>query len=89
MSKQMTASPSLPAPSAWTSNGFRYWRIVTETAEIVASISNSYTPHFPPMHAKYEIYTIKRGMARFRGYLEGEQLARAHLCMGHAFGRYL
>jgi len=79
------ASAAVFAPSAWTLNGFRYWRIVTVDAEIVASIPDTYTPHFPPMHAKYEIYTLRKGFATFRGYLEGEQLSRAHSCFATAF----
>ena len=74
-------------PKSWTRNGFKYWSLRTPDAEIVASIPESYTPYFPPMHAKYELYTVKKGLPRFRGYLEGEQLARAHLCFQHAFSR--
>ncbi len=72
-------------PSSWTLNGFKYWQLRTADAEIVASIPESYAPYHPPMHAKYELYTVKKGLAKFVGYLEGEQLARAHLCFHEAF----
>lgn len=72
---------------SWVRNGFKYWRLVTGDAEIVASIPEGYTPYHPPMHAKYEIYTIKKGLAKFHGYLEGEQRARAHLCFQQAFSK--
>lgn len=73
--------------TTWTHNGRKYWRLVTSEAEIVASIPVNYTPYHPPMHAKYELYTIKKGLAAFVGYLEGEQLARAHLCFSQAFSK--
>ncbi len=87
MPTKKTAAAIAPAPSAWALNGFRYWRIATADAEIVASIPFTYTPHFPPMHAKYEIYSVKKGLAKFLGYLEGEQLARAHQAFVTAFRR--
>jgi hypothetical protein len=80
-------SPAKAAPSTWIQNGRKYWRLITDDAEIVASMPEAYTPYCPPMHAKYEIYSIKKGLAMFHGYLEGEQLARAHLCFQQAFSR--
>lgn len=74
-------------PRSWTSNGYRYWSLVTAEAEVVASVPEGYTPHFPPMHATYEVYTIKKGLAKFEGYAEGEQRARLHHAFGCAFGR--
>lgn len=64
-------------PRRWTHNGHVYWSLVTGDAEIVASMPDSYTPFFPPMRAKYEVYSRKKGLARFLGYLEGAPLARA------------
>lgn len=78
---------SMSNAASWTSNGFKYWRLVTAEAEIVASIPESYTPYAPPMHAKFELYTLKKGLAKFHGYLEGEQRARAHLCFTQAFSK--
>jgi len=76
-------------PKSWTFNGFRYWRLVTGDAEIVASIPEGYTPYHPPLHANYEIYSIKRGgPPKFLGYLEGDRRARAHLCFSQAFARF-
>jgi hypothetical protein len=70
----------------WTWNGYKYWSLRTADAEIVASIGESFAPYHPPMHAKYELYTLnKMGFPRFEGYLEGEQRARAHLCFQQAF----
>lgn len=90
---------------SWVRNGCKYWALRTKDAEIVAvmelpsgfapntplSVAEAFTPYIPPMSAKFEIYVIKKGLARFLGYLEGEQLARAHLAfqnaLQHAFGR--
>lgn len=82
-----SAAPKRPETSTWTRNGSRYWRLITATAEIVAVMPESYTPYHPPMHAKFEIYSIEKGLATFHGYLEGEQLARAHSCFSRAFAR--
>jgi hypothetical protein len=83
----LTTAMSENPGSQWTRNGYRYWQLKTADAEIVASIPVGYTPHHPPMHAKYELYSIKKGLAKFLGYLEGEQLARAHRCFSQAFAR--
>lgn len=72
---------------SWTCNGVRYWQLKTIDAEIVASIPEGYAPHVPPEYAKYELYTIKKGLAAFQGYLQGEQLTRAHRCFAATFER--
>lgn len=75
------------SPKSWNFNGCRYWALRTDTAEIVASVPAGYTPHNPPMHAKFEVYSVKQGLAQFLGYLEGDQRARAHSCFSQAFSK--
>ncbi len=88
MKKQAAVAAPLPAPRAWVHNGRKYWVLYAEGAEIVASIGDTYTPYYPPMHATYEIYSVKKGLSKFLGYLEGEQLARAHQAFSRAFARW-
>ena len=79
--------PPREKPKSWTHNGFKYWSLRTADAEIVASMPENYTPHSPPTHAKYEVYSVKKGLPRFLGYLQGEQLARARRSFHQAFAR--
>ena len=74
-------------PASWTRDGFKYWRLLTADAEIVARMPATYTPYWPPAHAAYEIYSVRKGLAKFLGYLEGAQAERAHLCFRQVFSR--
>jgi len=69
----------------WTFRGLKYWSLVTDDAEIVASITASYTPHHPPAHATFEVYRRKNGLSEFVGHAEGEAARRIHACFCHAF----
>lgn len=71
--------------ASWTRNGLRFWQLVTGDAEIVAVVTDAYKPYSPPVHAAYEVYSRKRGVAKFLGYLDGEARERAHVCFAQAF----
>lgn len=73
--------------SSWQRNGVRYWRLQTEDAEVVASTDATYTPHHPPAHAKFEVYSVKKGMSTFLGYALGDHAARLYACFCRAFSR--
>lgn len=73
------------AKKTWALNGYRYWSLQVEGTEVIASIPENYTPHFPPAHAKIELYSMKKGLAKFLGYLDGEQKARVHQAFRQAF----
>lgn len=69
----------------WTRNGFRYWQLKADDAEVVASVPAAYAGNAPPADAKIEAYSVKKGMSTFLGYLVGEQHARALACFQHVF----
>lgn len=70
---------------SWSFRGRKYWSIVTDDAEIVASVTDAYTPHFPPAHATFEVYRRHNGLSEFIGHAEGDASARLFACFSQAF----
>lgn len=72
----------------WEYRGRRYWQLLTTDAEVVAHVPRDYALHFPPLHATYEVYVVRQGLAQFVGYADDTaSRVRLHACFGRAFAR--